>query len=197
MVYLVSRLLSTLVMMKFLYLRSHFCSDFLYLEMYSSQSMCGTDEGPRSNRKMERSSGMTQVVFVSPMYGVYRWRSNSIRLENVSRIFIIVYSSRNPNKIWRKNIFKDRIIFMSMTLYGTRMMRNVFRMHKKSRLTRWDSQKDIGYSWVEARKKRGMEVLTTLRKENGIAQPTKWCDESKKLVVLYEKVGVRGFHARE
>ena len=43
------------------------------------------------------------------------------------------------------------------------------RMPKKSRITQWDSQKDIGHSWVGRRS--GMEVLTPLKNGNGIALP--------------------------
>ena len=35
-----------------------------------------------------------------------------------------------------------------------------------------------------------MEVLLTLKKEHEILQPTKWCNDSKKLVILCSKVSV-------
>ena len=78
----------------------------------------------------------------------------------------------------------------SMTLSGTRMMRIVFRMPKKSSITQWDSRKDIGHSWVQGRKRSGMEAPLTLKKSNGIVQPKKWSNDSKKLVILYLKVSV-------
>ena len=49
---------------------------------------------------------------------------------------------------------------------------------------------DIGHSWVQGRKNSGMEVLTTLRKGNGIVQSPKWCNDTKKLVILHSKVSV-------
>ena len=54
----------------------------------------------------------------------------------------------------------------SMTLSGKRMMTIVFRMSRKSRITRWKSRKDIRHSWVRGRKRSGMEILLTLKKEN-------------------------------
>ena len=59
----------------------------------------------------------------------------------------------------------------SMTLYGKRMMRIVFRTPKKSRITHWDFRKEVGHWKVQDRKRDGMEVLTTLKKGNGIVQP--------------------------
>ena len=59
----------------------------------------------------------------------------------------------------------------SMTLSGTRMMRLVFRMPHKSRVTQRDSRKDIGHSWAQGRKRRGMELLLALKKGSGIVQP--------------------------
>ena len=97
----------------------------------------------------------------------------------------------------RRNIqpeeFKDRIIFVSMlmTQSGKRMMRIVFRMPNKSRITKWDSRKDIGHSWVQGRRKgSGMALLLTLKKGKGIVQPTKWSNGSKKLVILFSKAPV-------
>ena len=68
----------------------------------SFRSMCGTDEGQsRSDRKRERSSGRTQ---------------DAVGIDGEA--IIIVYSSRDPKDLMRKNIqpgeFKDQIIFMPM-----------------------------------------------------------------------------------
>ena len=40
------------------------------------------------------------------------------------------------------------------------------------------------------RKRSGMEVLHTLKKGNGIAQPTKWYNDSKKPVIPCSKASV-------
>ena len=85
------------------------------------------------------------------------------------KIFIIVYSWRNPKKTRRSEKTSQRSsqtgsfsCECSITLYGTWVMRIVFRMQKQSRITQWNSHKDIGHSGVLAQKKSGMEVLTTL-----------------------------------
>ena len=84
------------------------------------RSMCWTDERhSRSNRKMERSNGRTQVVIVLPGCSGYRRRSNWIRVEKFPRIFIIVYSSRNPARLGEKGnpargVQGHGTIFMSM-----------------------------------------------------------------------------------
>ena len=70
------------------------------------------------------------------------------------------------------------------------MMIIVIQMPKKSRIAQRDSYLDIGHSWIQAQKKSGMEILTTIKKGNGIAQPTKWYSNSKRLVILYSKVSV-------
>ena len=76
---------------------------------------------------------------------------------------------------------------LSMTLSGTQMTRTVFRLSKKSRVI---LKQNIGHSWVQVQKKRCMEVLTTFSKGNGIVQSPKWCNDLKKLVILYSKVSV-------
>ena len=42
----------------------------------------------------------------------------------------------------------------SLTLYGKRLMRIVFRMPERSRITPWSSYQDIGRFWVQDQKKR-------------------------------------------
>ena len=51
----------------------------------------------------------------------------------------------------------------SMTWYGKRMMRIVFRMPKKSRITPRSSYQDIGRFWVQDRKRSGMAIPTITR----------------------------------
>ena len=65
----------------------------------------------QKQRKMERTSGRTQVVFVLPRCSGYRF--SSIRVEKCSRIFIM---SGNPNDLEKiqPEEFECRIIFMSM-----------------------------------------------------------------------------------
>ena len=131
-----------------------------------SRSMCWTDEGQsKSNRKMEKSSVRTEVVFVLPRCSGNRWRSNWIRVEIFPWIFIVVYSSWDPERLGeRENIqsspkssrTESSSCQCSMTLSGKRMMRIVFRVPRKSRITRWKSRKDIRHSWVRGRKRSGM-----------------------------------------
>ena len=104
---------------------------------------------------------------------------------------------KKSNKTWRNGRSSQRSsqtgsssCQCSMTLSGTRMMRLVFRMTNKSRKTQSDSRKDIGHSWAQGRKRSGMELLLTLKKGSGIVQPPKWCNDSKKLVILSSKVSV-------
>ena len=74
----------------------------------------------------------------------------------------------------------------SMTLCGKRMMRIVSITLKRSRITRRDSNQYNGHFWVHCRKRDGMAILT-IKKDNGIAQPTKWYSDSKKLAILSSK----------
>ena len=72
----------------------------------------------RSSRKMERRSGRTQVVFVSPRCSRYRWRSNWIRVELLpgnSSLSILeeIQQDLEKRKIQPEE-FTDRIISMSM-----------------------------------------------------------------------------------
>ena len=83
------------------------------------RSMCWADEGQsRSNRKMERSSGRTQVVFVLPRSSGHRWRSNWIRVEIFPGFTSWQILQEIQRDLARKNIqpkeFKDRIVFLSM-----------------------------------------------------------------------------------
>ena len=66
------------------------------------------------------------------------------------------------------------------------MMRIVSLTLKRSRITQWDLRKDIGHFWVHCRKRDGMAILT-IKKDNGIAQPTKWYSDSMKLAILSSK----------
>ena len=66
-------------------------------------------------------------------------------------------------------------------------MRIVFRMQKKSRITRRYSCKDTGRFWVLDRKRSGMEDLLTLLLESGTPQPMKWYNDSKKPVITCSK----------
>ena len=108
-------------------------------------------------------------------------------MEKVTRIFIIVVFKKSK-KTWRKGKSRQRSSRTGssscqclMTLSGKRMMRIVFRMPNRPRITQ------IGHSWVQGRKRSGIEVLLTLKKGNGMVQPTRWCNDSKKLVILYSK----------
>ena len=102
------------------------------------RSMCWTDERhSKSDRMMERSSGRIQIVFVLPRCSGYRWRSNWIRVENF-RGFHHCPFLKKSNKTWRSGRSSQRSsktgsssCQCSMTLYGTRMMRIVFRMPNK------------------------------------------------------------------
>ena len=151
------------------------------------RSMCWTDERhSRSNGKMGKSSGRTQVVFVLPKWSGYRWRSNWIRVEKFTGFssLSILQEIQQDMETRRIQPTGSSLRQCSMTLIEKRMMIIDFRMPRESRITRWNSRKDFG------RKKRGMEVLLTLRKENGNLQPTTWYSDSKKLVILCSKASV-------
>ena len=91
----------------------------------------------------------------------------------------------------RRNIqpgeLKDRIIFMPMFSdieWKTNDENCISNAEKVKNYAMRFSQKNIGHSWVQGRERSGMEILVTLKKENGILQPTKWYSDSKKLVIL-------------
>ena len=69
-------------------------------------------------------------------------------------------------------------------------MEFVFRIQKKFRITRRDSCKDTGHSWVLERKRSGMELFLTHLKKNEIPQPIRWCKDSKTQVIQYSRVSV-------
>ena len=70
------------------------------------------------------------------------------------------------------------------------MMEFVFRIQKMSRITRRDSCKDTGRFWVLERKRSGMELFLTHRKENGIPQPIRWWNDSQTQVIQYSRVSM-------
>ena len=153
------------------------------------RSLCWTDERhSRCNRKMDRSSGRTQVVFVLPRCSWYRWRSNWLRVHKFPRIFIIVNSSRNRERhgdaenpargVYRPDHLHANVQWHCMEHEWWELCFEC----RKSQEFRNEvlSQQDIGHSWVQARKKSGMEVQTTLKKGNGLAQPTKMEHQFKK-----------------
>ena len=121
-----------------------------------------------------------------------RWRSNRIR-EHFPGFSTLSILQEIQKDLEEKNIqpenFEDRIIFMSMTFCGKQMMRIASRTLRKSRTTRRNSFQDIGPFLVAGRKRDGTATLT-LHKDSGIAQPTKWYSNSKKLVILSSQVPV-------
>ena len=97
-----------------------------------------------------------------------QWESMEKQLNSIGKISqdFHVYSSRDPRKTWRDRTSSPKssrtgssLCQCSMTLIGKIMMRIVFRMPKRSRITPWNSRKEIGRFLVQDRKKSGMEVL--------------------------------------
>ena len=102
------------------------------------RSMCWTgEELSRSDRKVERSSGRTQVVFVSPRCSGVDGEAFEFEWKFFHRIFIIVYSSRNPARLGEKEHAARGVegpdhlhINVQWHWVEKRMMRIVFRMLK-------------------------------------------------------------------
>ena len=102
-------------------------------------SMCRTDERhSRSNRKMDGSSGRTQVVFVIPRCSGYRWKKQLNSSVKFSQDFQRSLFSKRTSKTWREGTSCPRSsktgsssCQCSMTLSGRRMLRTSFRMPKK------------------------------------------------------------------
>ena len=130
----------------------------------------------RSNRKMGRSSGGTQVVLVLPRCSGHRWRSNWIRVEKCSHDFHHCLFFKKSNKTWRNGRSSQKSsrtgsssCQCSKTLIGkNEKMRSVFRMPKKSGITQWNSCKDIGRCRVQGQKRSGMEVFSRYKKKQAI-----------------------------
>ena len=83
------------------------------------RSLCWTDERhSKSSRKMERTSGRTQFVFVVPRCSGYRWRSNWIRVDNFPGFSSLSILEEIQPDLEKRHIqpeeSTDRIIFMSM-----------------------------------------------------------------------------------
>ena len=72
----------------------------------------------RSNRKVGKSSGRTQVVYVLPRCSRYRWKSNWIQVEKFPGFSSLSILQAIQQDLEKRKIqpeeFKDRIIFMSM-----------------------------------------------------------------------------------
>ena len=91
-------------------------------------------------------------------------------------------------------VFKDRIIFMSMfnniewTKRGNseRCISNA----NKSRMMRRDSREDTGHSSALEMKRNGMELSAIHLKENGIPQPLRWWNDSEKPASQCSRVSV-------
>ena len=144
--------------------------------VYADSVLClgQMNDTPEAVRKQD-AEGQVE----GPRSSGHRWR---IRVACFPWIFVIVYSSRNPYKTWRERKiqpeeFKDWIIFTSMftvTLSGKRVMKIVFRMPRKSRITQCDSRKGVGRSCARGRKRSGTEVLPHAQKGQCVFnRPTK------------------------
>ena len=152
-----------------------------------------------SNRKMERPNWRHQDVFVMSRCSEARRRSDWMRLDNLPRIFVVIYSSRDPVRLGDKEHQARRfhgpdLICMSMfnDIEWKRMMRIVFRMTKKSGITQ---QKFLQGHWTflgpgSEEKWHGSSSHPQKKKGDGIAQPTRWHSDSKKLVILSSKAPV-------
>ena len=110
----------------------------------------------------------------------------------IPRIFIFVYSSRDPERPGEKEHPAPGVqgpnhlpVIVQWHCVESKWWELFFRMPIESRITRWNSRTDIEHSWVQGRKRSCL-----LKKENGILQPTKWYSDSKKLVILCSKVSV-------
>ena len=109
---------------------------------------------------------------------------------------------KKSNKTWRSGRSSQRSsqtgsssCQCSMIWYGKRMMRIVFRMPKKSRMTPRSSYQDIGRFWVQDRKRSGLAIPTitrtvALHRQTVELPPTRWYSDSKILVILSSKVPV-------
>ena len=65
--------------------------------------------------------------------------------------------------------------------------RIVFRNPNKSMITRRDSREVGGHSWAQETKRNGMELSVLQLKENGIPQPHRWWNDSKKQVISVQE----------
>ena len=121
-----------------------------------------------------------------------------IKRSNGQRDFHLCILEEIQKDLERMNIqpeeFKGRIIFMSMFSYiDWSERKNDENCISNAEKVKNFSMKFSQGHWtflVLSRKKSGMEVLLSLKKENGIPQPAKWYSDSKKLVTLWSKVSV-------
>ena len=88
--------------------------------------------------------------------------------------------------------FTDRIVFMSMfnDIEWKTTDENCYFECRKSEELRNEILRRTFLGPRVGREVSGLEVLTTLKKGSGIVQSTKWCNDSKKLVILYSEVSV-------
>ena len=149
-------------------------------------SLCRTGERYfRSNRKRERSSWRSQEIFVVPWRSGTRRRTDWIRVENFPGFSSLSLLREIQNDLETKNIkpedFKDRIIFMSMIndivwkKNDENCISNALPGHWKF-LGPGSEEKWHGDSHDQ--------------KDSGIAPPTRWYSDSKRLVILSSEVPV-------
>ena len=63
------------------------------------------------------------------------------------------------------------------------ILKNVFQIPNRSRITRRDSREDAGHSFVLETKRNGMEFSLANLKENGILPPHRGWNDSKEPVI--------------
>ena len=138
----------------------------------------GWNKHQSRRRKMERPSWRCEEVFLVPRRSWTRRRSNWTRVEKFPRIFYIDDSSRDPESLETKNIkqedFKDRILFMSM-FNDIDWKKNDEHCISHAEEVRNYPMKFMHGHWTFLGP--GSEEKwygDTIKKGNGIVQPTKW-----------------------
>ena len=132
----------------------------------------------RSNRKMERPSCRSQEVFVVPRCSGTRRRTDWVRLETFHRIFVIICSSRDPERLGdkehRATILQgpDHLHVNVQRRWVEKMMRIVFRMPKKSGIVQWNSRVGREMLWRFSRKKE------------------QWCCTANKMVQRFKETWI-------
>ena len=163
------------------------------------RSLCWTDERhSRCNRKMERSSGRTQIVFVLPRCSWYRWRSNWLRVHQFPRIFIIVNSWKIQEDLETRRIqpeeFTDRIIFMPMfndIVWNTNDENCASNAEKvKNYATRFFLSRTLDILGSRLGRKVVWKFKPRSKRAMDLHSRQKWNSNSKRLVILCSKVSV-------
>ena len=145
---------------------------------------------------MERPSWRSRDVFVLPRCSENRRRSDWIRVEKIPRIFVIVYSWRDPERRREKEHPARGVqgpdhphVNVQWHWVENEWWELHFECRESQELRDEILARTLDVSGSRVAREMVWRILT-IEKENGILQPKKWYSDSNELVILCSKVSV-------